>query len=945
MTAHLSDDQVNRLLSGDLPDTELGLAEDHLWECSVCRGDLQKRTRTASDLPPVSVAKTAGIGDTSTGTVDEPPVIPGYEVLEQLGQGGMGVVWKARQLRPNRIVALKVLRAGLPADADARRRFRSEAEALARLMHPNIVQIFEVGEWRAGSVNAPMPFFSLEFCSGGNLASKLAGAPLPPREAAVLVEAVARAIHHAHRQGIVHRDLKPANILLAFNLDAERGGSRSAGASRLNGLTPKVTDFGLAKSLNDPLLSFSGAVLGTPSYAAPEQVEGTAGPAADIYALGAILYECLAGRPPFKAATVLETLELARTQEPVPLRQSQPGVPRDLETICLKCLEKEPARRYAGADELADDLRRFREGRPVAARPISGSARVRRWARRNPLIAGLAAVLIVTVTVGLGAAFALWANAEWHLRQEETARREAEDNYLTSRELLGEYVAITGDPRLQTPATRKAEREALAKARTFCDGLLMRRPGDAGLRRDLAEVCTGLAAIDAHEGRLADAIEAGETARSLWQGLSNEPLDDSHYRDRLAGVLGTLGRAYARECRTAEADEALRQAIALSEAQTDKGAASATMILTECAARHELASLLTYQGRYEDLSRLYEGNCNRLAKALADGEDVLELRLELLNNLCWLGRQYQHDGNQAGEERCWRRGYDLGRQLSEEAPDSASAVYNLAICSWELTLKDPLATQPEETARLCEQAVRLLAAQRKRDPENRDITHALACVCWSLADSYQQAGKTAEAARAARRTVVVFADLADRQPADLAARLDLLQGQAQLALWEQRWGDASAAQCVARQTAEGFEAFCRARASDSVAAALAGHMSGSLAVILRHAGALSDSLLVAERARRLFEDLIRKEPDQPRHLFGLSECWTQLGKTHWREGHHTETEAALRQAVAAARDLAERWPEYRPLRDERLRRLGRFLEERGRLAEADECVHAQMDAP
>ena len=183
MTAHFSDDQVNRLLNGDLPDAELGQAEDHLQECSVCRADLQKRTGAPSDLPPVSVLKPADIGDTLAGSVDEPLLIPGYEILEQLGQGGMGVVWKARQLRPCRTVALKVLRAGLPADADALRRFRAEAEALARLVHPNVVQIYEVGELRAGGVNganATMPFFSLEFCPGGSLASKLAGAlPLP----------------------------------------------------------------------------------------------------------------------------------------------------------------------------------------------------------------------------------------------------------------------------------------------------------------------------------------------------------------------------------------------------------------------------------------------------------------------------------------------------------------------------------------------------------------------------------------------------------------------------------------------------------------------------------------------------------------------------------------------------------------------------------------------
>jgi tetratricopeptide (TPR) repeat protein len=241
--------------------------------------------------------------------------------------------------------------------------------------------------------------------------------------------------------------------------------------------------------------------------------------------------------------------------------------------------------------------------------------------------------------------------------------------------------------------------------RTAAEGCERRHPAlgfevEAGLHRDLAEVCTGLAALDAHEGRLADAMGAGETACSLWQGLSNEAPDDWHYRDRLAGALGTLGRVYARLGRTTDADGALRQAIALSEALTDQGAASATTLLTASAARSELASLLTYLGRYQVLSRLYEENCDRLTRALAGGDNLLELRLELLKNLCWLARQYQHDGNPARADRCWRQGYDLGRRLSEEAPDSPSAVYNLATCSRELTLKDPVTGRPEETARL-----------------------------------------------------------------------------------------------------------------------------------------------------------------------------------------------------------------------------------------------------
>jgi hypothetical protein len=297
----------------------------------------------------------------------------------------MGVVYRARQVTLGRLVALKVILAGAHAESAERARFRREAEAVARLQHAHIVQVFEVGE------HLGLPFFSLEFCPGGGLDGKLAGTPLPPRETAALVEKLARAAHAAHQKGIVHRDLKPANVLLA-----EDG-------------TPKIADFGLAKTLDEAGQTASGAVLGTPSYMAPEQARGKgheAGPAVDIYALGAVLYECLTGRPPFKAATTADTLLQVIGDEPVPPSRLAPGVPRDLETVCLRCLQKEPARRYRSALDLADDLGRFLTGEPVRARPAGRLERVAKWARRRPAAAALlgvcvlATLLVVSLTGG-----------------------------------------------------------------------------------------------------------------------------------------------------------------------------------------------------------------------------------------------------------------------------------------------------------------------------------------------------------------------------------------------------------------------------------------------------------------------------------------------------------------------------------------------------------------
>ncbi len=349
-----------------------------------------------------AVAASAGGGPGDT-------AIPGYEVLGELGRGGMGVVYRARHLGLNRVVALKMILAGGHAGEEERARFRREAEAVARLGHPNIVQIHEVGEVDG------KPFFALEFVAGGSLADQVRKAPFPPGQAARVVELLARAMHHAHEQGIIHRDLKPANVLVAADG------------------TPKITDFGLAKRLDaDAGQTPSGAILGTPSYMAPEQAAGKVrqvGPAADVYALGALLYELLTGRPPFRAATPLDTLLQVLAEEPVPPSRLQPKLPRDLETICLKCLQKNPARRYAPALALAEDLRRFQAHEPIQGRPAGRGERLVKWARRHPTTAAAAGVGVLLgvalAVVGVLLYFAALDSAELaraQLRQEHRVR-------------------------------------------------------------------------------------------------------------------------------------------------------------------------------------------------------------------------------------------------------------------------------------------------------------------------------------------------------------------------------------------------------------------------------------------------------------------------------------------------------------------------------------------
>jgi hypothetical protein len=334
------------------------------------------RARAAADE---TVAFQAVTGPDGPSAAAARPDVPGYQFLGLLGKGGMGVVYKARQVGLDRLVALKMILHTEHASADDRRRFQSEAQAVARLQHPNIVQIHEVGEYQA------QPYFSLEYCPGGSLAEQLDGTPWEPAKAAELMQTLARAVQAAHEASVVHRDLKPANVLLTA--DGQ----------------PKITDFGLAKKLDEQSHTQTGAVVGTPSYMAPEQAGGKGkqvGVAADIYALGAILYELLTGRPPFRAPSALDTVLQLLSEEPVPVRRLQPKVPRDLETVCLKCLEKDPKKRYATAADLAEDLRRFLAGEAIQARPARAIERGWRWCRKNRALASLAASIVVGLVLG-----------------------------------------------------------------------------------------------------------------------------------------------------------------------------------------------------------------------------------------------------------------------------------------------------------------------------------------------------------------------------------------------------------------------------------------------------------------------------------------------------------------------------------------------------------------
>ena len=514
MNPHPSQLDLERFASGLLENEQAGPIEDHLRTCQTCVQLLDSIDTHDHFIDLVRNAKTAPLPpDSSPKPVPITEIPHGYELIEPIGRGGMGVVFKARQLGMDRIVALKQMRAGLDASPEERRRFRNEVEAVARLRHPNIVQVFDVGE-REGS-----PYFAMEYLEGGTLADLLANGPLKPAAAAALTQLLAEASQAAHAAGIVHRDLKPANILL---------GPRQE---------PKIADFGLAKQLDrECVQTNTGALLGTPSYMSPEQAQGSpTTPATDIYALGVLLFECLTGRPPFQAATPLETLEQLRTCDPPAPSRLQPGVPRDLQTICLKCLEKDPKRRYRSAAALAADCQRYLNNQPIEARPVGALERAWKWAKRSPQAAAL--LLLGTLSIaGLFAGLIAHQNrlaVEVHKTEaaatrarEEAARADA--NYREARATIERMLAHFNAADLaQSPGLLALRRRESDEALKFFQGVLKSLNGnDPNVRLDTARALTEVATLQAAMGDTKSGLATIDRAIQMAENLTrSQPKD------------------------------------------------------------------------------------------------------------------------------------------------------------------------------------------------------------------------------------------------------------------------------------------------------------------------------------------------------------------------------------------------------------------------------------
>jgi eukaryotic-like serine/threonine-protein kinase len=861
--------------------------------------------------------------------------IPGYEVLGTIARGGMGVVLKARQLSLNRLVALKMILTGAHASEEEQDRFRIEAEAAARLQHANIVQVYEIGNCDG------KPYLCMELIDGGNLAQCTAGQPQSPRAAARFVELLARAAHHAHQRGVIHRDLKPANILLVNSgaLSGELSGRAPTDHhSPLTSHQPKITDFGLAKRMEmGSGHTKTGDLVGTPCYMAPEQATGKSeqiGPLADVYALGAILYELLTARPPFRGNTPWETVEQLLHQEPVKPRSLQPAVPRDLETICLKCLQKDPERRYATAEALADDLARFVRDDPITARPVSGRERLWRWCRRNRYAAALL-VLLAIALLGGGGMTLVWLRGESQRADADAA------SLRDAQEEIEKTLARAGNEQLSfAPQLADIQRDMLEDAVVKLQRLLGKWRSDPALRRQarLAHLLAG----NAHEllGRHAEAEKAYREAIALMPGgvsLAAETalLARAHYH--LAGLLATTG-----ELR--EAEEHYRRALELQQPDASELVASAEQARDLARTQTGLASILVLTGRFTPAEQLYRQTLQIRVQGTNEADPLLEFpqtqaeasladllltmartkqsdehslhamnRLQLLVEQspklpvyrAALGRvlsrramilENQYDLAQAGP--LYFRAHELFKKLAEDHPhlpdyrqESVNMLFNLARFRNDgggSFLPDSGPNPPHLDSAYRE----VVAASEKlvaAYPAVVDYRRRLALSLNWLATWLQDTQRSAEAEEMHKRSHAIWVKLAADFP-------DVIEYQNGVCLSAQRYG-----------------------------------------IVLESTGRYDEAERLYREAVEIQTKLAARFPQVPRHRIFLSALHNNLGVIEDRRGYLPAAEQRFRQAVdhvTAALQMSPRAPVCHHLFESQTSNLASVLRREGRYQEA-----------
>ena len=733
----------------------------------------------------------ATVPPVTAGRIPGQPWVEGYVIEGELGRGGMGVVYKARQPKLRRTVAIKMIRAAGLASEEHVARFYAEARAVAALQHVNIVQIHDIGE------SETLPYFSLEFVPGSSLDKKLAKQPQPPEDSAAMIETLARAMHYAHLHGIVHRDLKPANILLT-----EEG-------------VPKITDFGLAKDTGeDSGMSRDGQAMGTPSYMPPEQARGDLallGPRADVYALGAILYEMLVGRPPFLGANAYDTLLQVLKKDPIAPSQLVPRLPKDVETICLKCLEKDPAKRYASAQDLADDCHRYVLGEPILSRPISAPERTWRWCKRNPRMAALIAAvagLLVTVAVGssVAAMVILAERDEKEIQRKAAVKAQglAEAHEAVAKEnekVAGEQSALalgalqtfvdTVQERLDdAPRTRKLKEELLDMTIDTLDRVSKKAEQTTSIDATILNANFKYADMYRSFGEMEKAIERFEKCLELAEADAASKLSAGVDNDRsqlnLAAVEAMLGELVATQrhhprAGLARCNRALEVAERLSaKPRSVEGKISAeelSALLDEV--RMKIAFINYAQGDPAASAPFFRLALDaRRAAVAADPADPAA-KVELARSLKGVGETAFLLGERNEGFRLYEESISILNELLTDFRGNVQLEALLAITEGDyadLHLRE----RSFDLARPhYDDAIDILEGLTKADAENQEVARQLALAEYRRGQLSRAEGLDAEATAHFQRSLDARRKLSDGSPNDVALRMELMLAMAQ----------------------------------------------------------------------------------------------------------------------------------------------------------------------
>lgn len=719
----------------------------------------------AADDTSVMMAGTSPSGRDEVwgGTVEwgEATHLAGYRILGPLGRGGNGRVYLAVDERLGRRVALKVILDDRRRDARDLARFEREACLLAQLNHPGIVRLYEVGSHRG------WPYLALEYVEGGTLASQLQGRPIAADDAARTTYELAQALRHAHERGIIHRDLKPGNILLTPQIDrCERETLGTEALTSFAGRT-KIADFGLARSIDAADLTRTGDVLGTPGYAAPELFDGRAVEAdqsCDLYSLGAILYELLTGRAPFRGETAIETIALARLEDPLPPRRLRPALPKDLETICLKCLAREPARRYATAADLAEDLARVLDRRPIRARAIGTAERTARWLRRRPLVAGLVgllATLLVAMTLGaaiyersLRSSLAQTRSAERQAEQKrveaEREARRADDNYDQAREALRAILLRTSDARWSgVPRLQQLRREQSEAALAFFRRIAEQHPETNKAKFDAAQAELEAGKLQLFLGRKDDGLAALRHALNAAEHLHRDNPQDVAAARLAAEASVNLGIQNVGEANVRLVEQGVARLARLAENSPE--VSDLRNIHIDCLI--SLGAVYVVAMRYDEAERT-------LCEAIRLDDEWLQVHPDDLTRLLRRAKariNLSASYRQSKQTRLCREQHQLAEsdyeRLLKIDPADRATLEGLAVLringAYDLQAEERL----DEAVAYVEQNIPMLEEALRREPEDAMYRDRLFRTYGVAATMYEAAGEKGRAADAWRRVV------------------------------------------------------------------------------------------------------------------------------------------------------------------------------------------------